>query len=227
MYHKFPTHTQGPSDPNIVAPPLQEPKLTKPQRKLVHEISKKMLQMLQTPVSQPYSSSDSSSVILLGKLPSSQKKNSGAEQKSAADDNRSSEMKSSIMSIGSFGEELNKLRSNLAERDELDKLRTQLANERERQDKEKGEGGSEFPSSPINFDSDLFKVMKGSMKLNVRPSAPSTIVTAAKSNNKEIPTVNKSAREKEICEQKSESNKKSHGSTKNEASCSCPSDAEP
>ena len=180
--------------------------------------------MLQTPVSQPYSSSDSSSVILLGKLPSSQKKNSGAEEKkSAVDDNRSSEMKSSIMSIGSFGEELNKLRSNLAERDELDKLRTQLA-EKERRDKEKGGGSSEFAPPPINFDSDLFKVMKGSMKLNVRPSVPSTIVTAANSN-KIVPVI-KSARERE-CEQKSESNKKSHGSTKNETTCSCPSDAEP
>ena len=231
----------------MVAPALHEVALTKSQRKHVNEIQQKMLKMLQSPVSQAYSSSDSSSVIILGKLPSSQKKNSTVEHKSAAGESE----KKSIMSIGSFGEEMNKI----------------LA-EQERREKEKGEGGGggggggESLSPSPNIDPDLFKAMKDARNLGIAgPSAPSTthskknaskhkgscvahgggggqskVLSAAAggtgkgSKDREHHREHHRDRERD-CEQKSESNnnsnKKSLGSTKNETSCSCPSDAEP
>ena len=220
---------------------MNDVKLTKAQRKHVNEIQQKLLKMLQSPVSQPYSSSDSSSVIILGKLPSSQKKNSTAEHKSAAGESE----KKSIMSIGSFGEELNKLRKHMAEREKRQKGEGSGKGG-------DGGGGSEGVSPVPNIDPDLYKTMKDAMNLGVfGHSAPSTNpskkhsaggkpITSCVTHGEGVKTApgvapsgrNSRDRERERdCEQKSESNNNSNkislASTKNETSCSCPSDAEP
>ena len=230
-----------------MAPAVNEVKLTKPQRKFVREISDTMLKMLQSPVSMPYSSSDSSSVVILGKLPTSEKKSSGPELKSFVGDNHSS--KKSIMSIGSFGEELYKLKTHLVAR---------------QQRREKGVSGvesfiggeegllihkDEIASQPPNIDPDLYEAMKEAMNLGIAiPSTAAVENVVAKSikakevvsdkdvaicgieNARPAPLV-LHGRDKD-CELKSESNKQSsnrlsHGSTQNETSCSCQSVAEP
>ena len=241
-----------------MAPALHEVKLTKMQRKQVTEVKEKLPKMLQTPVSQSYSSSDSSSVIILGKLPSSQKKSSTLEHKSAAGESESESESAgeseSIMSIGSFGEELNKLRKRIAEREKREKERESGgAGGREggggNKDGKRGGGEGVSSSHSTNIDPELFKAMKDAMNMGVAgpstsPTTPSKKRAAASGHKATCLTHGKTAsgaggaakgskeREREPdYEQKSESNnnsnKKSIGSTKNETSCSCPSDAEP
>ena len=225
-----------------MVPAVNQVKLTKPQRKFVGDISDTMMKMMQSPVTMAYSSSDSSSVVLLGKLPTSEKKSSGPEVKSVVGDNQS--QTKSIMSIGSFGEELYKLKTHL------------VAEQKRREEKGSADGAGPKQDDSIliqdeetaarptpNIDSDLYEAMKDAMDMDVAgPSltAAATVASVKKDvvGNETAITANVAAVhtgnwDKE-CDQKSSSqshnhssHKQSQSSAKNETSCSCQSDAEP
>ena len=218
---------------------MRETRLTKAQRKHVNDIREKLLDMLQTPVSQPYSSSDSSSVIILGKPPSSQKKNSATEQKSVAGGENQSAEKKSIMSIGSFGEELNKLRVHLAEREKREKEGRGEGESGGGGDSNVGGGDGKEKGGSVVADSELLKAVKDVMNAGVAGPSTGAPPPAHHDNDKENNDhaqqkmkengTAKGSKEQRECEQKSESNKNSNKKSigsKNET-CSCPSDAEP